>query len=150
VQIDVHTDSIEEGHHPKRLQGVPCVCFAAPLITQIPDQPFFPRLPIGVIGQRPGREQSCLTAGTKEEIRADFPWTENKPLDVHEAIRTRAAEEIGNGKNSALDIQLCRGLPPPAPEAGAGVLVDLERRQMKPEILNTRDGLSIAVRCSGS
>jgi hypothetical protein len=80
--IDVHTDSIEEGHHPKWLQSVSCVCFAAPLITQIPDQPFFPRLPIGVIVQRLGREQSCLTPGTKEEMCEDFPGTENKERSV--------------------------------------------------------------------
>ena len=136
---DADAYRVEEGRNPERLQGVPCVpCSAidnsdtAPVVS--------PRF--ADRGHSAALWRAGLSDGQgQREMRKNFSRTENKPLHVHEAIRPRAAEEIGNGKDPALDVQLGRGFAPATPEANTYVLIDLQRGQMEPEVLDTRDGL---------
>src|SRR4029453_9956047 len=106
-------DGRPEGRHPKGLPIAAFVGFAAPLITEVTCQSFFPGLSVRVIAQSLDSEERRLATWPEQKVGKDLPRPKEKLMEVEATIEARLAKEIGDSKGPTLDRLAGWGVPPP-------------------------------------
>ena len=120
--VEFGSDGGQKCRHPKGLPVAAFVGFAAPLITEVTRQSFFPGLSVRVIAEGLDSEERRLATWPEQKVGKDLPRPKKKLMEVEATIEARLAKEIGNSKGPTLDRLAGWGVPSPP---GSGHVVDL-------------------------
>gem|GEM_PF-5244642 len=136
--VDFGSDSSQKGRHPKGLPVAAFVGFAAPLITKVTRQSFFPGLSVRVVAQGLDSQERCLAAWPEQKVGKNLPRAKEKLMEVEASIKACLAKEIGNSKGPTLDRLAGWGVPFPP---GSCRVIDLQSTHIQPEVLKVCESL---------
>ena len=101
--VEFGSNGGQECRNPKGLPVAAFVGFAAPLITEVTCQSFFPGLSVRVIAEGLDSEERRLATWPEQKVGKDLPRPKKKLMEVEATIEARLAKEIGNSKGPTLD-----------------------------------------------
>src|SRR5262249_24634073 len=136
--VEFGPDGGQECRDSKGLPVAAVVGFAAPLITEVTREPFFPGLSVRIIAQSLDSEQRRLAAWSEQKVGKDFPRSKEKLMEIEAAIEAGLPKEIGNSKGSTLNGLAGRGVSFPA---RSGYVVDLQCTHIEPQVLEVCESL---------
>src|SRR6266567_8898021 len=136
--VEFGSNGGQECRNPKGLPVAAFVGFAAPLITEVTCQSFFPGLSVRVIAEGLDSEERRLATWPEQKVGKDLPRPKKKLMEVEATIEARLAKEIGNSKSPTLDRLAGWGVPSPP---GSGHVVDLQGAHIQPEVLEVCESL---------
>ena len=94
--VEFGSDGGQKCRNPKGLPVAAFMGFAAPLITEVTRQSFFPSLSVRVIAQGLDSEERRLATWPEQKVGKDLPRPKEKLMEVEATIEARLAKEIGN------------------------------------------------------
>jgi hypothetical protein len=94
--VEFGSNGGQKCRNPKGLPVAAFVGFAAPLITEVTRQSFFPGLSVRVIAQGLDSEERRLATWPEQKVGKDLPRPKEKLMEVEATIEARLAKEIGN------------------------------------------------------